>query len=133
MTLSREGFELRNSLAEAGVETTPDQLEAGLEEAIERIHPGPDGTCVKCHRSKREDGSLLDFRYGWCDDCGVLGQPFRSSEESERAWILQQFESRLEEQRQSIAKQTSTVDEIRRLARYANWLSAWRAPTKGSK
>lgn len=69
MTLSKDGFALRNGLAKGGIELTPDQLEDGICEADERIQPGPFGVCVVCHRSERNDGSGLDFRYGMCYEC----------------------------------------------------------------
>ena len=61
--------ELRNKLAETGFEYTPEQVQAGLDEACERIRSGPDGLCIKCGQSHREDGESLDFRFGLCDEC----------------------------------------------------------------
>ena len=69
MTLTKQGQRLREILAETGCEVTPDQLEDSLQEALERIRPGPDGSCVECHQTHREDGSPLDFRFGLCDEC----------------------------------------------------------------
>ena len=64
--LTPNGFRLREILAEQGCELTPDQLTDSLDEAFERIRPGPDGCCVKCGH----DGSDgRDFRFGLCDVC----------------------------------------------------------------
>lgn len=133
MTLSQVGFALRNKLAEAGIEVTPDHLEASIDEADERIQSGPDGTCLKCRRREREDGSPLDFRYGWCSDCGIYEQQFHSAEEAqeaatlrERAMILRRFQSRLDQNEKSSREQEEIVAEIHHLARYAAWLIPWR-------
>ena len=71
--LSRQGFHLRERLAEMGVEVTPDQLEDSIDEALQRVRPGPDGKCVKCgntHRTRGPGkGTPLDFRFGLCDEC----------------------------------------------------------------
>lgn len=71
--LTKQGYELRERIAEAGFEITPDELADSLEEANERIRPGPDGCCVKCgntHRTRGpHNGEPLDFRFGLCDEC----------------------------------------------------------------
>ena len=70
--LTAAGYRLRNAIAEAGVELTPQELADGLAEAAERIQPGPDGTCRICHH----DGSDgRDFRFGICDVCAFCSEP----------------------------------------------------------
>lgn len=64
--LSKRGYRMRQAIAEAGVETTPQELADAVDEARERVRPGPDGVCVKCGR---EPGYGVDFRYGLCDFC----------------------------------------------------------------
>ncbi|MCK5604364.1 hypothetical protein KAR91_20915 [Candidatus Pacearchaeota archaeon] len=59
MTLSAKGFKLRESIAEAGIELTPDELDEGLLEAHQRIRGGP---CSVCGRD-------LETRFGICFLC----------------------------------------------------------------
>ncbi len=73
--LTREGLRLRESIAEAGIEITPDELANGLEEAHKRIRPGSDGTCTNCHRTHGRDGSPLNFHFGVCDECAFCSEP----------------------------------------------------------
>ncbi len=54
------------------IEVTPDEFAASIDEALDRVRPGPDGLCVKCRKGSddlREDGARRDFRYGLCDEC----------------------------------------------------------------
>lgn len=73
MGLSENGLHLRERLAEAGFEVTPSQLEDAIDDALIRVRPGLDGTCIKCHHSHRTrgpgKGTPLDFRFGLCDEC----------------------------------------------------------------
>jgi len=70
--LTPEGYRLRERIAEAGVELTPAELVEGLEEAAERIRPGPDGCCIKCGH---DDSDGRDFRFGLCDVCAFCLEP----------------------------------------------------------
>jgi hypothetical protein len=57
--LSKDGYRLRESIAEAGVEITPDELADGIDDAINRISGGPCSVC----------GETKECRYGMCFDC----------------------------------------------------------------
>ncbi len=57
--LSKNGYALRNAIAEAGIEITPDELNDALEEAQKRIGGGH---CRFC-------GEEAEPRYGGCFDC----------------------------------------------------------------
>lgn len=63
-TLSRDGQKLRERIAEAGIELTPDELATGLAEAFARGGYGP---CVNC-------GQEEELRLGWCFDCVMGGE-----------------------------------------------------------
>lgn len=60
--LSKNGYSLRNVLAEAGFEVTPDELDEALLEAHERINGG------KCRFCGQGDENI-ELRYGMCFKC----------------------------------------------------------------
>ena len=57
--LNEKGLQLRNAIAEAGYEVTPDELEVSLIEAEKRIGGG---VCRFC-------GKEGELRHGMCFDC----------------------------------------------------------------
>ncbi len=62
MTLSKNGYRLRELLAESGFEVTPDELDEALMEAHERISGG------KC-RFYGKGNENTELRYGMCFKC----------------------------------------------------------------
>jgi len=64
MTLSKEGYKLREAIAEAGFEITPDELDEALLEAHERIGGG---VCRFCG----EGDENTELRYGMCYKCFI--------------------------------------------------------------
>lgn len=62
MTLSKDGYRLRNMIAEAGFEVTPDELDDALMKAHERISGGV------CHFCGKGDENT-ELRYGMCFKC----------------------------------------------------------------
>ena len=57
--LSQHGYQLRELLAEQGVELTPDEFLESLNEYIDRAHIGH---CMECQ-------VYTELRYGYCFDC----------------------------------------------------------------
>jgi hypothetical protein len=64
--LTPDGHKLRQAIAEAGFEVTPDELEGALIEAEERISGG---ACRFCG----EGDSGTELRYGMCFKCFSKG------------------------------------------------------------
>jgi len=62
MTLSRDGYRLRDAIASAGYEVTPDELEGALLEAHDRIGGG---VCRRCGCGDEN----TELRYGVCFKC----------------------------------------------------------------
>ena len=62
MALSRDGHRLREVIAEAGFEVTPDELDEALMEAHERISGGQ---CRFCGKGDED----TELRYGMCFEC----------------------------------------------------------------
>ena len=62
--LSRMGQKLRESIAEAGFEVTPNELVEGIEEAAQRIGYGRCSLC-RCDN--------MELRYGMCFGCAMAG------------------------------------------------------------
>ena len=62
MALSKDGYKLRNAIAEAGFEVTPQELDDALMEAHERISGG---VCRFCGKGNED----TELRYGMCFDC----------------------------------------------------------------
>lgn len=81
MTLSPDGYKLRNAIAEGGFEVTPDELDDALLEAHERIGGGP---CVKC-------GKMKETRFGWCFQC-LFGDEYIVEKDSDG--VIIRFEKR---------------------------------------
>ena len=61
MALSRDGYRLREVIAEAGFEVTPDELDEALMETHERIG----GQCRFCGKGDED----TELRYGMCFEC----------------------------------------------------------------
>lgn len=68
MALSKDGFRLREAIAEAGFEITPDELNEALEDAHERIGGG---VCRFCNEGDED----TELRYGMCFKCFMKPQP----------------------------------------------------------
>ncbi len=66
MTLSQDGYRLREAIAEAGFEITPDELDGALLEAHERIGGG---VCRFCGEGDED----TELRYGMCFKCLMQG------------------------------------------------------------
>lgn len=64
MSLSKDGYKLRESLSEAGFEVTPDELDEAFEEAHERISGG---VCRFCGKGNED----TELRYGMCFQCFI--------------------------------------------------------------
>ncbi len=64
MALSKDGYRLREAIAEAGFEITPDELDDALNEAHERISGG---VCKFCG----EGDENTELRYGMCFKCFI--------------------------------------------------------------
>ena len=66
MGLSKDGYKLRNAIAEAGIEVTPDELDEALMEAHERIGGG---VCEFCGEGDED----TELRFGMCFKCFSKG------------------------------------------------------------
>ena len=64
MTLSGDGYRLRNAMADAGFEVTPDELDEAFMEAHERIGGG---VCKFCGKGDEH----TELRYGMCFPCFI--------------------------------------------------------------
>ncbi len=62
MVLSKDGYRLREALAEAGIEVTPNELNESLMEAHQRIGGG---VCKFCGKGDED----TELRYGMCFKC----------------------------------------------------------------
>ncbi len=62
MALSKDGYRLREAIAEAGFEITPDELDEALMDAHERISGGVFRFCG-------EGDEDTELRYGMCFKC----------------------------------------------------------------
>lgn len=60
--LTADGYKLRDMIAEAGFEVTPEELDLALTEAHERISGG------KCERCGKGDEDT-ELRFGVCFEC----------------------------------------------------------------
>jgi hypothetical protein len=73
--LSKDGYKLRELIASAGYEVTPDELDLALIEAHERISGG------KCKRCGKGDENT-ELRFGVCFEC-MMKEPEPDSEGNE--------------------------------------------------
>lgn len=62
MTLSKDGYKLREAIAGGGFEVTPDELDEALIDAHERISGGK---CRFCGKGDED----TELRYGMCFKC----------------------------------------------------------------
>jgi hypothetical protein len=62
MALSKKGYQLRNAIAGAGYEVTPEELDEALVEAHERIGGG---VCCRCGKGDAD----TELRFGVCFKC----------------------------------------------------------------
>lgn len=62
MPLSQDGYKLREAIAEAGFEVTPDELDEALMEAHGRVSGG---VCKFCGEGNED----TELRYGMCFKC----------------------------------------------------------------
>lgn len=70
--LSKDGYRLRELIAEGGFEVTPNELDAALVEAHERISGG---VCKRCG----EGDENTELRFGVCFKC-MMKEPEQSQE-----------------------------------------------------
>ncbi len=75
--LSAQGYRLREVMAEAGFEVTPDELDTALLEAHERISGGP---CKFCGIGDED----TELRYGMCFTCFMKDDDGKNQKDGEK-------------------------------------------------
>ena len=67
MALSKDGYRLRELIAEGGFEVTPDELDISLQEAHERVGGG---RCDRCGKGNED----TELHWGVCFKC-MMAEP----------------------------------------------------------
>ena len=67
MSLTKDGYRLRELISEGGFEVTPDELDLALTEAHERINGGQ---CKRCGKGAHN----TELRFGVCFSC-MMAEP----------------------------------------------------------